>query len=260
MNNTNHTMGHFDTSQLELQKANLGDRIVAHMIDHFLLTMVMMGSFAPIIVRNIENVAAMMPIMVFVMTVIGVGFVYGLKDSVKGQSFGKHILGIAVRDSADPSKTPSIARMFLRNIFSFMWPLEFIVLACSGSKIGDKLTGANVYRVPQKRKWVLIVLPVVLFIVVSIGAFVFGIISLLRNDPSYHAAISYIEAHPRVVELVGDIEGFRMTSGNISSSGGHGQAEFSIRVNGSDGMVRVNIMLRREPSQDWEVIRFQYRR
>jgi len=113
----------------------------------------------------------------------------------------------------------------------------------------------------RNKKIAIIVIAAILAVVIFISALVFGIMSMFRNHPAYHVAISYIESHPGIVEMVGEVEGFgSFPSGSISTSGGRGEAEFTIRVNGSEGTVRVHIQLEREPLRDWEVISIFYRR
>jgi len=83
---------------------------------------------------------------------------------------------------------------------------------------------------------------------------------MIRNHESYRIAQSYIETNPRIIELVGEVEGFGFfPSGSINISGGYGQAEFTIRVDGRDGSVHVHTRLAREPRGDWEIVSFNYR-
>ena len=259
-------------SQQVLGKASVAHRLGAFMIDHVIisfvlvaLSMLMLILFVGIgdVPGSIDvapdiTVSAAFPIFMLVSF-----FVYGLKDIVNGQSIGKRALGIAVRDRYDTSQTPSAGKLFLRNVFMFLWPIDFFVLACSAerTKIGDKLAGTDVYRISKKPKVLTIIIAAVLAFVIFVGALFFGVLAIIKNHPAYHAAIHYIEANPRVAELVGDIEGFgSFPGGSVSTSGGHGQAEFTIRVVGSDNTIHVHIRLEREPLRDWEVVGFHYRR
>ena len=80
--------------------------------------------------------------------------VYSFRDMVKGQSIGKRILGIGVRDISDNFTVPPVSRLFLRQIFSFIWPVEFLVLVFSDEhrKIGDKIAGTLAKHKTQGRK------------------------------------------------------------------------------------------------------------
>lgn len=102
----------------------------------------------------------------------------------------------------------------------------------------------------------------VIFVVVAgTSAIVFGVFALLRNSDAYQTAIAYIEAHPQIAELAGEIESFgRFPTGSVNTVvGGRGDADFTIRVNGTRNTLRVNVRLVREPLRDWEVIDFYYR-
>jgi len=251
-----------DSSQEILEKASLGYRFGAFIVDHIILTSILVVPFIMILFRQMETeptrVFAAFPLFMLVAYVV-----YSLRDIVNGQSFGKYLFGMAVRDSHYTSETPSIARLFIRNIFNFVWPIEFLVLAYSSSKtkLGDRLANTDVYRISKKPKLIMLVIPIILVVVLFVGSLFFGILSFFRNHPAYHMALDYIEDNPRITELVGEIESFGFfPSGNISTSGGHGQADFTIRVYGSDGTAHVRVILVREPLGGWEVVGFRYRK
>lgn len=103
------------------------------------------------------------------------------------------------------------------------------------------------------------ILSMMLVGVIFIGALVFGIASTFRNHPSYHVATDYIRANPEITAIIGKIEGFGfMPSGSVSTSPGHGDADFSIRVRGTHGDVRVFVELQMRDGGDWEIVRFNF--
>jgi len=112
-------------------------------------------------------------------------------------------------------------------------------------------------KINSQRKTVIIV-AVVLFAFVALGvAFAFGLTSWMRGLPSYQIAVAYIEEHPDVLASIGDVEGFRfLPNGIISTSPEGNHAEFRLRVNGSQGAMRVYIQLIQRPMQDWEIVSF----
>ena len=121
-------------------------------------------------------------------------------------------------------------------------------------------TDADVNYITKKSKVIVIVMTVVLAAVIFIGGLAFGIMSIIYNNPSYTTAINFIKHHPEIIELTGDIERFgKFSSGSINTSNGHGQAEFTIRVIGSDSTIRVHIRLEKEPLRDWEIVDYYYR-
>jgi len=84
--------------------------------------------------------------------------------------------------------------------------------------------------------------------------------ALANNHSSMRAARLYIETHPRIIELIGDVEGFGwFPQGGFHVSGGHGEANYTFRVNGARGTVHVYVRLIREPLREWEVVYFRYR-
>ncbi|MCL2674276.1 MAG: RDD family protein [Defluviitaleaceae bacterium] len=255
MGNANDTATHIEDTTLE--KATLWYRIGAFLVDHTIIAVVLTVLFMPFFpgdtVADYNGWLATFSIFMLAGVIV-----YGLKDVVRGQSFGKYILGLAVRDSDNASEVPSIPRLFMRNIFTFVWPVEFIILACSSSKtkLGDRLAGTNVYRISKKPKPIVVIIPIFLAIAIFVGS----IMLMLRNHPSYHTALDFIETNPRIIELVGDVEGFGFfPNGSVSTTNGYGIADFTIRVNGSDGTVHVRIIVVREPLGDWEVVSFGYR-
>lgn len=83
-------------------------RIAAFMIDHFVMSMLIVSILFLFIDSNFmdeNNVGRMTTLM---LAVFLTGFLlYFAKDSIKGISAGKWIMGIMVRDSVDTNKIPS---------------------------------------------------------------------------------------------------------------------------------------------------------
>jgi len=231
----------------------------------------------------------------FILAFALIFLVYGFRDIVKGQSIGKRVLGIGVRDIYDNFAVPSASRLFLRQIFSFIWPVEFLVLIFSSEnkKIGDKIAGTGVYNLreyeqfiqyakrmeyikqtqnlehlqnveprpyieqyrPKKAKVAKIIIGVVLAVVIFVGALVFGITSIFRNHPSYHVAMDNIRRNTEIIAVIGEVQSFGfMPSGNLSTSPGRGDANYTIRAIGTYGEVRVFVELQMRGGGDWEVI------
>lgn len=55
-----------------------------------------------------------------------------------------------VRDQNNLNKVPSLGRLFLRNLFLIIWPIEFLILATNkqNQRLGDTLTKAVVLKNP----------------------------------------------------------------------------------------------------------------
>ena len=110
---------------------------------------------------------------------------YGFRDIIKGQSIGKRVLGIGVRDISYNFTIPPVSRLFLRQIFSFIWPIEFLVLVFSDEKrkMGDRIAGTDVYILGEYEDFVLCAKPM-------------GNISQEQNIKY----LQNVELRPRVIE------------------------------------------------------------
>ena len=135
---------------IDFLKSSRKRRIVAFLIDHSVMTFLMVTMVFithPNFMNELSKMGTtMLPIMIF-------GFVlYFAKDSIKGISVGKWIMGIMVRDENNPNEIPSFGRLFLRNLFIPIFLIEFIVLAASEQKkrLGDIVAKTVVVKNPNK--------------------------------------------------------------------------------------------------------------
>ena len=243
-----------------LQKANFEKRFGAFLIDHIILSTVMVFGFLLTTWRHLvdspERVMQMFPIFLIIVFIC-----YCLKDVVGGASIGKRTVGIAVRDSEDAEQKPPASKLFLRNVFSFLWVIELFMILCSKNKrkIGDNLVNTDVYVVSPQIKPAGIVVTVVMIVVVFVSSTFFGATSLLRNSESFRVATSYIEASEEIRDIVGEITGFGFfPQGNISITNNHDTANFIIRVRGEYDDLRVAIWLERMFGRNWEIVGVSY--
>jgi len=239
-----------------LQQASFEKRLGAFLIDHFILTMVLVMGFMYIAWDSFENEPEQL-FRLFPMFMLVAFVVYCSKDIFGGASLGKLTVGLAVRCSDDVELTPSGWNLFYRNVLSFLWPVELIALLCSRNKrkIGDNLAGTDVYSVSRKTKTAVIVVVAVLLVASFVFALVFGITAILKNDASYLTAISYIEASEEIKSVVGNITGYGFfVQGSLSISNGYGEADYYIRVIGDAGELSVAVRLERKPGMEWEII------
>ena len=147
----NTTTEHEQPHQFLIKKASIGRRLAAFLIDHSIF------SFGIFPIAFIFTIFSMYDtdeprIALILVPVLAVAFfAYGFRDIFKGQSIGKRILGIGVRDINDAFVVPPISKLFLRQVFSFFWPIEFLVLVFSNEnqKIGDLMAGTSVYNLHE---------------------------------------------------------------------------------------------------------------
>lgn len=228
------------------------------MIDHFIMsflivsiTFLSMGSgFLD------ENNVSKMAIKMTVTMLIGL-FLYISKDSVKGISPGKWIMSIMIRDENNMDNVPSFGRLFIRNLYILIWPVEFIILASSNKKkrLGDNTAKTVVVCNPNKSA----LLPRILALVgVGMIFFIFTFLfigSAMKNSDAYKEAIHNIEQNEEIITETGGIKGFgMMPTGGISSAGGSGEAQLRIKVLGNEKDLTVFVYLTKEPNGKWEVV------
>ncbi len=247
-------------SKAELETAGIGMRIGAFIIDHFIIVGVLVCPSLIFTFSHIQRDPAkawtMLPVIMLMSFLV-----YFLKDIINGASLGKRALGLTVRSKFDTSEVPSVSKLFLRNILTFVWPIEFLVLVCGAkkTKLGDQIAGTNVYRVSKKPQLAIIVVTAILGFAIFSSSLFFGISSIFKNDDSYKMAVSYIEASPEVTNIVGNIEGFGYTpTGSLNYSGGYGQAFYSIKVIGSKNTAYVHIKMEKKLDKDWEIVYLDY--
>jgi len=143
--------------QFLFKNASIGRRLGAFLIDHCIFSFIFIFVFSfglfGVLASGNSNEA---PILFFIFIFAVVFLAYGFRDTIKGQSIGKRVLGIGVRDVSDNFAIPSASRLFLRQIFSFIWPIEFLALVFSNEnrKIGDKIAGTGVYNLREYEEFI----------------------------------------------------------------------------------------------------------
>ena len=152
--------------QPTLVQASTGVRFVAFLIDHIILIIVLL---LPTFMIVPAFSGASFAVVMFVAFLL-----YAMRDMVKGQSPGKFLFGIAVRDQTDPFKIPTLSKLFVRNLFTFLWFIDFFVLLATKTKIGDKLVKTNVYQLDKKPKLIVrlavaFIVPVIVIVIFVLG-------------------------------------------------------------------------------------------
>ena len=232
-------------------------RIAAFMIDHFVMSILIVSIFFLFLGSNFINESNFTRMTTLMLAVFITGFLlYFAKDSIKGISVGKWIMGIMVCDSVDTNKIPSFWRLLARNFFIIIWPVEFIVLASSYEKkrVGDIIANTVVVKNPNKPSKLPRILALVGIVIVN---FVFVIVfaaTAMKNSGAYKVAITEIEHHSEIINETGGIKGYgMMPTGQISISNGRGMAQFVIDIIGVENDISVTVYLTKEPNGNWEV-------
>ena len=237
-------------------------RIAAFLIDHFILIIILIlmvilfmdsEEFENHSPEKIQSTitSVFLPWLLF----------YFAKDSIRGMSLGRWIMGIMIRDSERIDEIPSFMRLFMRNTLLIIWPIEFIVLASNKEKkrLGDKLSRTTVFKNPEKQS----VIPKALVIITSVIAFFsiafFFVFSTIKQTNAYKTAINHIEKNEMLLKEIGDIKDYgTMPGGNISITNNRGEAHLQITVVGEEKEVEVTVSLTKEPGEEWKVIDLHY--
>ncbi len=233
-------------------------RIAAFVIDHFTMTFLIVAIVFLALGTDFMDENNFSNLTTKLLPTMLIGFIlYFSKDAIKGISPGKWIMGIMVRDEDNPSQVPSFGRLFVRNLFMIIWPVEFIVLAASQEKkrLGDNIAKTIVVKNPNKPTK----LPRILALAgVGLTFFVFIFLfagAAMKNSDAYKVAITEIEQNEDIISETGGIKGYgMMPTGNVSISNGNGQAQLEIKVLGNEKDVNVGVYLTKEPNGEWELI------
>ena len=246
--------------QLEqkLQVSSRKRRIAAFIIDHFVMTFLMVSIVFLALGTNFmdENNIGKMMITMFAAMIPGF-LLYFAKDSIKGISIGKWIMGIMVRDANNPNEIPSFGRLLMRNLFVIIWPVEFIVLASNPERkrLGDKTIKTIVVKNPNKpgkSPRILALVGVgfsfIAFLVVFTGM-------VLKNSEAYKVATKEIEQNQIILDETGGIQGYgMMPTGSVNIKNGYGQAQLKIKVIGNNKNLNISTYLTKEPNGEWKLI------
>lgn len=248
-----------ETKEKEPVLSSRKRRIVAFVIDYFTMTFFIVAVSFLLIGTDFLNENQLSFFMIKILPMMFLGFLlYFAKDSIKGISPGKWIMGIMVRDENNSTKVPSIGRLFVRNLFLIIWPVEFIILASSPEKkrLGDKTAKTLVVKNPRKpaklpRALVLATIGIAFFIFL----FLF-VSSAMKDSDAYKVAISEIEQNEEIVTEVGGIKDYgMMPTGSVNTSNGYGEAQLEIKVIGNEKDLNVSIYLTKKPNGEWKVIK-----
>lgn len=232
-------------------------RVVAFVVDHFIITILttiplllfMLNS----ILQEVNDVNSMFSMFYIAMAIAFC--LYLLKDCYRGKSLGKSLVGLSVK-TYDGHHTPSISSLIVRNLLTFIWPLELLMLVVSKDKrkLGDRIANTAIFYSEKKISWLVkLSIPIISF-TLFICFLVFMTSYILKNDGSYKTSVEFIKTNPDVRSHIGDIVGFGfIPMGSVSITNGRGEAYFDIKVKGTLKATHINIKLHKEPNQVWMI-------
>ncbi|EID73878.1 RDD family protein [Imtechella halotolerans] len=233
-------------------------RIIAFLIDHFIVTFLMVVAVFLMLGPNFMDTDNVGNLTSKIGPTVLLGFlVYFAKDSIKGISPGKWIMGIMVRDEHNLDQVPSIGTLLIRNLFLLIWPIECIVLVFSKEKkrLGDRIGKTVVVKNPVRSS---LYLRISVLAVMGISYFFFIFLfvgNTVKNSEVYKLAISEIEVNEEIQIETGGIKGYGMIpKGTVRITDHVGEANLSIKVLGNQKDLDVGVYLRKEPNENWRLI------
>lgn len=248
--------------EYEITIASRKSRIFAYFIDYSILIFVGLAPLITLIMAGENENNALMFSSIFGWFIL-LFLIFGFKDAIKGQSIGKRLIGIAVRNQGNQNEIPSVLKLFLRNLTQVLGWIEFIVLAVDKDKqrLGDKIAKTVVVKTKEMsvlKKTILIISAIVLSIAVMVVPFV-SFVAFFKNSEAYKASEDYILQDETIIRETGSIEGFGiLPSGSINTSNGSGEATLTIKVKGKEKDIYVDVYLTKEPREDWYIQETEY--
>ena len=233
----------------QLQKPLFIRRLGAFLIDHFifslLIPIVLFLDFDSVDFSSIFNK------LIICISIFGL---YCCKDIINGRSIGKRAFGLAVRD--DNFNVPKISKLIIRNIFTFIWPVELVLILASKQKqkMGDRLVHTDVFMVKKNNNILGMIVSIISVVITFICILILGIIQMIKNDDSYRVATNYIMTSSEIREVVGDDISFGcFPMGSIQYANGYGNSEFTIKVKGNKETISVHVVLTKNPNSNWVI-------
>lgn len=236
----------------------LGKRIGAFITDHVIICFVAMVPFFLNFNKIMDDPFAMFELFSITMTIGILGYL--LKDIFRGRSVGKVLFGLYVKDYQNKEDTPPLYKLILRNLLTFLWPIELIVMLVDkeNRRLGDKIGKTQVIGYSGKVIIRVVVVAILAFVLFVSSLFI-GITQMIRNDSSYKTAVKYIENQEDIKSVTGKILGYGyFPSGSINISNGHGVAELSIKVKGEKKDILVFVLLEKSVGLEWEIKDVKY--
>jgi uncharacterized RDD family membrane protein YckC len=209
------------------QKVTVGIRLGTMILDHIIMTFIIMLFALPDIISSFSNAFDISHEQMNSNSIGNVGFLviigfslYFCKDCFNGQSLAKRILKLQVVDN-QTGLIASPIKCFFRDLFCILWPIEvFVALANPTRRIGDLVAGTKlVPYIPTEEKEPPNYLQI--FIAIMLSIFLMYIISLpFKSIDSKLAGqkVNFIESSFNVIQSKDAETLFSDSLGTILSS------------------------------------------
>ncbi|MGM0884047.1 MAG: RDD family protein [Bacillota bacterium] len=241
----------------QLQKPLIIRRLGAFFIDHIIFTFLIVVTFFLVLDPSNSDISSMFIRMIVLM--VAAFILYCCKDIINGRSIGKRFFGLAVRD--DKHNVPKVSKLIIRNLLTFLWPVELILILASQpkKKIGDRLVNTDVILVKNNKGILGMIISIISIVIFFICIFIFGILQIIKQDDSYKVATDFIKANPDIRKIVGNEISFGyFPMGGIQYENGYGISDLTIEVKGEKEKISVYIVLEKKPDSNWVIESVDY--
>lgn len=158
-----------------------------------------------------------------------------------GRSIGKRILGLGVVDR-QTGEAVTDARLVLRNLFLFIYPVDGGFLLFSGRSLGERASGTAVIRTRERRpvraKPFLILTAIVLAVSLPISVLVYFVLDRLQDTESYRLCRSYLVESEAFAAQDADEDDISMTAFSrrteVRPEGPETFCTYTFRVDGTE--------------------------
>lgn len=208
-------------------KISQGTRLASMLIDHFLMTLIGVVFFIPVMIKAFSGAFTIsheqpdpfdLTSPLYYVGLFGFAL-YFCKDCINGRSLAKRITKLQVVDNIT-GEAASPLQCFIRNLFCAIWPVEVIVaLSNPARRIGDLVAGTKVqHYYPENEAPKTNIKKLVLVLALSYGLLVLIMIPFRNAGPAAHKTnfieSSYNEAESKALEKLyaGDSLGHLLTA------------------------------------------------
>lgn len=244
----------------EFSLASRKRRIASFLIDHIVLTFLIVSAVFLVINPNeFESGSGLLNFKTITIFTIEM-FIYFAKDSFKGISFGKWIMGTMVRANENVFNVPSFGRLFLRNLFLILWPVEFIVMAMDENKrrLGDKYSKATVLNNSEKSSRLKRIVALIGVLILLISLMTLLTSSIVKSSDAYKVAIQDIQKNEEIRAEIGEVKSFGpFPKGSVEIQNGEGQAGLQITAIGTKKEKEITIYLIKEKDSIWKIVQME---
>jgi uncharacterized RDD family membrane protein YckC len=203
------------TNVSDTKQISTGTRISAMLLDHIIMTIIVVVFFMPGVVAGFVNAFKVtheqtnpnfMAGSLAYLSMLGFA-IYFCKDCINGRSIAKRMLKLQVVDSTT-GQVASPLKCFIRNIFIVLWPIEVIIALTNPSRrLGDRVAGTKLVKFDSTLEQPKInIVQILIPVVIAYGLMFLlmlplkGIMSAIESQKINYSETSYNEQSSKDLE------------------------------------------------------------